>query len=171
MAYANLYLIDALESTADRLEDGGRYMWAHMGKCNCGHLAQTLTGLSAEEIHKRAMSRQGDWTEQSEQYEPYCPETGFNIDYVMDALIEAGLAPTDIHDLEYLSNRKILENLEGGFRYLERNKKENVVLYLRSWAALMRQQIAKRVTELDFPVPDASGSDGKKVALVSPSAC
>ncbi len=116
-------------------------MWAHMGRCNCGHLAQTLTGLSAEEIHKRALQRYGDWTEQSEHFEPYCPHTGFNIDYVMDSLIEAGLSPTDIRELEHLSNRDVLKRLSGGFRYLKRNSRDDVILYLRTWAVTLEEKI------------------------------
>lgn len=140
MAYPTPYLFDAFRKTAQRLKSGGSYMWAHMGRCNCGHLAQTLTGLSPEEIHKRALSRQGDWTEQSEHFEPYCPHTGFNIDYVMNSLIEAGLGPTDIRSLEYLSNKEVLKRLPGGFRYLERNKRENVILYLETWADLLEEK-------------------------------
>lgn len=144
MAFNSPYLIDALRTTADRLESGDQYMWAHMGRCNCGHLAQTLTGLSPEEIHRRAMRRHGDWTEQSEHFEPYCPHTGFNIDYVMDALVEAGLYPTDIRELEYLSNREVLKALPGGFRYLKRNSREDVIIYLRAWADLMEAKLSKR---------------------------
>ena len=140
MAFTSPYLINALRKTADRLEAGDSYMWAHMGRCNCGHLAQTLTGLSAESIHKRALQRHGDWTEQSEHFEPYCGQTGFHLDYVMDSLIEAGLHPTDIRELEALSNREILQRLPGGFRYLERNKRDNVILYLRTWADLLQEK-------------------------------
>ena len=43
MARPSRRLIDALRATARRLEDGARYEWGHMGRCNCGHLAQTLT--------------------------------------------------------------------------------------------------------------------------------
>jgi hypothetical protein len=143
MAYPNTFLVESLRTTADRLESGDRYTWSHMGRCNCGHLAQTLTGLSAAEIHRRAMRRHGDWTEQSEHFEPYCPHTGFTIDYVMDSLIEAGLNPPDIRDLEYLSNRDVLKALPGGFRYLERNNREHAILYLRTWASLLEKLLAK----------------------------
>lgn len=141
MAFSSPYLIDALRSTANRLEAGETYMWAHMGRCNCGHLAQTLTGLTAEDIHKRALQRHGDWTEQSEHFEPYCRLTGFHLDYVMDALIESGLHPTDIRELETLANREVLQRLPGGFRYLERNRRDNVILYMRVWADLLEEKL------------------------------
>lgn len=141
MANPTHFLVSAIRTTATRLENGDSYMWAHMGRCNCGHLTQTLTGLSAEEIHRRAMSRHGDWTEQTEHFEPYCPHTGFNLDYLMNALVEAGLYPTDIRDLEYLSNRDVLKRLPGGFRYLKRSCREDVILYLKTWADLLESRI------------------------------
>ncbi len=141
MAYPSKYLVDALMQAADNLECGSRYMWSHMGHCNCGHLAQVLTGLSAEEIHKSAMKREGDWSEQSEHYEPYCPTTGFQLDYVIDSLIEASLHPTDIRELEYLSNTQVLKRLPGGFRYLQRNQSDHVVLYLRTWAQMLQDKL------------------------------
>ena len=65
-------LIAALRSTARRLEGGARYRWTHMGSCNCGHLAQTLTRLPREEIHRLALERAGDWGEQARSRQPTC---------------------------------------------------------------------------------------------------
>jgi hypothetical protein len=48
-----------------------------------------------------------------------------------------GLSHSDIVQLENLSDRKILGNLNGGFRYLERNRREHVVEYMRSFADLL----------------------------------
>ena len=36
-------LAEALRVTAKRISSGDRYKWTHMGACNCGHLAQTIT--------------------------------------------------------------------------------------------------------------------------------
>ena len=47
---ANLRLAFALRRTADRLADGARYEWGHVGRCNCGHVAQTLTDLDDRQI-------------------------------------------------------------------------------------------------------------------------
>jgi hypothetical protein len=52
MAKSNPELINALRETADRLEQGAHYEWGHMGRCNCGHLVQTLTWMSDYEIVK-----------------------------------------------------------------------------------------------------------------------
>jgi len=47
------------------------------------------------------------------------------------------LSHSDIVQLENLSDRKVLGNLNGGFRYLERNRREHVVEYMLSFADLL----------------------------------
>ena len=61
MARPSGSLIHALRQTASRLAESESYQWGHMGQCNCGYLAQTITGLTAAEIHASALERQGDW--------------------------------------------------------------------------------------------------------------
>ncbi|WP_243635867.1 hypothetical protein [Hymenobacter edaphi] len=46
MASCSLSVIEALRTTAQRLSTQAPYQWGHMGSCNCGHLAQTITRLS-----------------------------------------------------------------------------------------------------------------------------
>jgi hypothetical protein len=55
--------------------------------------------------------------------------------------MEAGLTPTDIHHLEYLTDRTILERLPGGFRWLERNRREDVIVYMETFANWMEEQM------------------------------
>ena len=52
MATPSLKIIDALRNTANQLENGNRYEWGHMGSCNCGNLAQTITTFTRAEIQK-----------------------------------------------------------------------------------------------------------------------
>ena len=56
-----------------------------------------------------------------------------------------GMTHSDIVKLENLSDKKILENLNGGFRYLRRNVREDVIEYMLSYADLIEksQTIAK----------------------------
>ena len=68
MAKPSQHLIDALVETAMRLDQGADYSWGHLGKCNCGHLTQTLTGVSPDDIHRKALGRGGDWGEVSDEY-------------------------------------------------------------------------------------------------------
>jgi hypothetical protein len=56
-------------------------------------------------------------------------------------LMDAGLTPTDIHHLEYLTDRKILDRLPGGFRWLQRNRREDVVVYMETFADLLDEQL------------------------------
>ena len=50
MAHPKSELIDALRRTIDRLSGDTTYWWGHMGMCNCGHLAQSITGLTEREM-------------------------------------------------------------------------------------------------------------------------
>ncbi|MCB0841025.1 MAG: hypothetical protein KDD99_30360 [Bacteroidetes bacterium] len=139
MAKANLQLIQALRKTAENLDQGSNYQWGHMGACNCGNLAQELTGLSKAEIHTYALqSRHGDWAEQAMEY---CPDSGYPLDYVIDLLLESGLTLSDLKHLERLSDANILRNLPEGKKYLQKNSRKDVVLYLRTWADLLEKEL------------------------------
>src|SRR5688572_11192800 len=66
MATANSVLVRALRETARRLQTQTTpYKWARFGQCNCGHLAQTLTGLSGAVLQQAAEKQRGDWSEQA----------------------------------------------------------------------------------------------------------
>jgi hypothetical protein len=45
----------------------------------------------------------------------------------------------DIVKLENLSDRKVLDNLIGGFRHLERNNRNDVIDYMNSFADLLEK--------------------------------
>jgi len=157
MATPSTQLIDALRITAARLESGAKYLWSHAGHCNCGHLVQTLTGLSGAHIYHRARSQQLD--EWSEYANDYCPMSGQPVDQFIDTLLEFGLSREDISRLEYLSDREILKRLEGGFRFLARNERMDVVAYLRAWADLLESQLpaaSERATAAQAPQAPAA---------------
>lgn len=139
MARPNEALLRALRETADRLEGGAIFRWTHMGSCNCGHLAQTVTRLSAADIHRRALERSGDWTDQSIEY---CGATGYAMDHVFEHLLELGLTTGDLADLERLSGDDVLRTLPPGQRELDKRKREDVVLYLRRWADVLAWRLA-----------------------------
>ena len=63
MAKASEDLIQSLRVTARNIERNSTYQWGHMGACNCGFLAQEVTKLTKDEIHRRAMERYGNWSE------------------------------------------------------------------------------------------------------------
>ena len=91
-----------------------------MGSCNCGHLAQTLTRLPKEEIHRMALERAGDWGEQAREY---CSTSGFPMDHVLAVLFDAGLSRDDIWHFERLSDPRVLRRLPLGERHLDHRRR------------------------------------------------
>lgn len=138
MAKASNELIQAFRETARRLRNGAAYSWGHHGACNCGNLLQVLTPLSEKEILTFAHTGTGEWTELAQEY---CPTSGAPVDLLISRLEQAGLTPTDIHHIEYLSDRAVLELLPGGFRWLKRNVREDVILYFEAYARLLEMQL------------------------------
>lgn len=142
MAHPNITLIDALREAAKNLRSGVHYAWGHHGSCNCGHLLQVVTQLSKEEIVRHAQSVYGEWTEIAEEY---CGITNAPAYLLISELEKLGLTPTDIHNLEYLQDRTILQNLPGGFRWLQKNVREDVVLYFETFAQLLEDELDTEV--------------------------
>ena len=141
MAYANRPLIAALERTAARLRANVEYSWGHLGMCNCGQLAQAVTGRSRAEIHRAALEFGGEWQDRARDY---CPTSGRAIDDIIAELMELGLGAGDLADLEYLRDPAVLRRLPSGRRWLERNQREDVIEYLDAWAALLRDDLERR---------------------------
>jgi len=139
MPKPNPKLIEKLRETAANLESGASFSWGHVARCNCGHLAQTILTQSSLEIYQAA--RSGGLDEWSEYANEYCPSSGAPIDQIIGALLEIGLQLKDIHHLEYLSNREVLQALPGGFRYLQKGNRHDSALYMRTWASLLELKL------------------------------
>lgn len=143
MARASIELIEALRKTADKLSNGQKYMWGHMGACNCGNLAQELTSYSRAEIHDYAMRGRGDWTEQAEAY---CEGTSMPIEIIISELLSKGLTTEDLMNLEKLKGREVLSRLTKELRdTLSHNNVEHVTLYMTAWAELLEEQLLAKV--------------------------
>ena len=142
MAYANIQLVDALKETANRLKSGAHYAWGNHGSCNCGNLLQVVTKLSKEEIICYAQTGVGEWTELAEDY---CHVTDAPVSLLINKLQHLGLTPTDIHNIEYLEDRAVLNKLPGGFRWLKRNIKDDVIVYLETFADMLQQKLEDQV--------------------------
>ena len=143
MAHPNLALIGALRQAAQNLREGADYAWGHHGSCNCGHVLQVVTHLSREEILRHAHTGIGEWTEIAESY---CGVTHAPADLLVSKLEAIGLTPTDIHYLEYLQDRTVLNALPGGFRWLKRNIREDVILYFETFARLLEEQLLNYIS-------------------------
>ncbi|TKK66912.1 hypothetical protein FC093_15535 [Ilyomonas limi] len=142
MAYANTTLITALRTTAARLRNGAHYAWGNHGACNCGNLLQAVTPLTRGEILRYAHTGTGEWTELAEEY---CDATNAPVSLLIHRLENIGLTPTDIHNIKYLEDRKVLKALPGGFRWLKKNMREDVILYFETFADLLEEKLLSRV--------------------------
>lgn len=131
MANPNPDLIVALRRTALRLQDGAPFAWSLMGSCNCGHLAQTITGLKATDIQNRALEQVGDW---SDQIQDYCPASGLPMEDVFQAMMRIGMTRTDIVHLERLSDPEVLARLPAEAHQLRYTQRADAIRYLHAFA-------------------------------------
>ena len=140
--------VQALRTTAHRLATEAPYQWGHMGSCNCGHLAQTVTRLTKAEIHARAMQRYGDW---ERQLIDYCPTSGLPIDQTIDEMLTLGFSRSELSHLERLSDPTVRRAIPFERRNaLRHNQRDDVVLYLRTWADLLEQPLLAGIALPDF---------------------
>ena len=142
MAKPTIELINALKETAARLQNGSHYAWGHHGACNCGNLVQVVTNFTKGEILRYAHQGIGEWTELAQEF---CPVTKAPIDLIISRLVEIGLTPTDIHHVEYLTDKEVLHNLSGGFRWLQRNKQDDAIAYFEAFADLLQEKLLKEI--------------------------
>lgn len=143
MAQPSIQLIAALKETATRLRNGSHYAWGHHGACNCGNLVQVITNFTEGEIVRYAHQGIGEWTELA--YE-FCPVTHAPIDLIIAKLVAIGLTPTDIHHVEYLSDKEVLKHLPAGFRWLQRNNRQDAIAYFEAFALLMEKKLMQNIS-------------------------
>lgn len=157
MAKPTIELINALRETATRLQNGSHYAWGHHGACNCGNLVQVVTNFSRGEILRYAHQGVGEWTELAQEF---CPVTKAPIGLIISKLVAIGLTPTDIHHVEYLTDKEVLRNLPGGFRWLKRNKREDAIAYFDAFADLLQEKLLKEIDinidQICLPQPKTS---------------
>jgi hypothetical protein len=122
----------ALRETAARLEGGARYEWGHVGRCNCGHLAQTVAALDDRAILRLFGQELGEW---SEHARGRCAATNQDLEALFQVLHKAGLSRTDLLHLEHLSDPAVLRRLpDERRRALRRNERADVAVYMRALA-------------------------------------
>ncbi len=134
MIESNQVLVQAFRDTADRLASGARYEWGHMGRCNCGHLVQTLTHMTDVEIARSVDYDLNEWTEHAKDY---CEGTGSKVQDLFDTLGDFGLSHEDLRHLEHLSDRRVLRRLGLRGHTLRRNDVQDVTLYMRTMARVL----------------------------------
>lgn len=151
MARPHPELIGGLRRAAQNLKQGSPYQWGHMGSCNCGNLAQELTQYTKAEIHHFAMRNSGDW---SEQVNDYCSSSGLPMDLLISDMLTKGLSRHDLQNLERLGDPEVLRRMPEDRRYPQHNRRDDVILYMETWANLLEEQYLKvaRVPELSLEV-------------------
>ena len=128
-------LINVIKVATESLQSGSTpYQWGHLGQCNVGHLVQAMTGMSGSEIVRSIDHDMNEWTEFAKGI---CPRTKHKVEDLFETMRKLGFSRQDVIHLENLSDMRVLKNLPGGFRYLRRNQKEDVIEYLRSMAELI----------------------------------
>jgi hypothetical protein len=155
MAHPTIALIEALRLTATNLRNGAYHSWGHHGACNCGNLVQSVTKFTKEEVLHYAHTGTGEWTELAMDF---CPVTNAPLTLIFNQLEQIGLTPTDIHHIEYLSNREVLENLPGGFRWLKRYKKEDAIVYFETFANVLEEKLLATI-DIDGLLHDKNAVD------------
>ncbi|MEO8472948.1 MAG: hypothetical protein ABI477_12175 [Chryseolinea sp.] len=139
MAKATKLIISYLRDTAAALSSANDYQWGHMGSCNCGFLAQQISKIEKRDIHRYAMQRHGDW---SEQLNDYCATSGLEMDSLISMMLTTGFDSDDLRHLEKLSDPEILRTLFAEHQYLRHNVKSDVILYLNGWADNLEAEMA-----------------------------
>jgi hypothetical protein len=92
---------------------------------------------------KYAQEVESEWTEIAVEY---CPISGAPITLIMEKLQSIGLTPSDLHNLEYLDNKDVLKNLPGGFRWLKKNVREDVIVYFDTFANMLEDELLQQIS-------------------------
>ncbi|WP_253810063.1 hypothetical protein [Hydrotalea flava] len=64
---------------------------------------------------------------------------------MLKKLQELGLTPTDIHNIEYLEERAVLNCLPSGFRWLKKSNRPDVIVYLQTFANVLEEQLTDQI--------------------------
>ena len=140
MARATKPLIEALRDSAHNLSEGAHYEWGHVGRCNCGHLVQSITRKTSTQIYHSFGIALDEWTEHAEAY---CPTTSLPVEAMLDELTAIGFERKDVRHLEYLSDDTVLSRLPKDRRPLKRNQRQDVVLYLSTMADMLEEELVR----------------------------
>ncbi|MCB0085034.1 MAG: hypothetical protein KDE47_29035 [Caldilineaceae bacterium] len=133
-------LVQALRVTAQRLRDGAHYEWGHMGRCNCGHLVQTITAMTSREIVESIDFAMDEWSEHAKDY---CEGTGHKVDDLFLTLQQIGFDYRDVMHLENLTDQRVLTRLG---QHLRRNCVTDVTLYMTTLADILEEDYRQRHT-------------------------
>ena len=138
-----LVLEEVLLKTIQRLSSKSKYQWTHQGNCNCGHVIQSVTGMSPGKIHNIALTGPGEWVDHAKKY---CKTSGLPVDDLISKLLSIGIKIDDIAHLELLSDPNIIRYIPNSVKPLSYKKKEDLIYYLKTWKSILS---AKRMLLID----------------------
>lgn len=136
--------ISALIKAKQKLEEGADYFHGTYGKCNCGIVAQVVTGLSSKRIAEAFSDSELNNRVYLKTYGPVffyamaeesCSVTGMPINDIVSTLSEWGFTFQDLKELELLSNKKYNT---GGYQM---DSKTGLINYLENWIADLQSQV------------------------------
>ncbi len=134
-------LIRALRETAADLRNKAKlYNWGSITQCNCGLLAQKITGIARDNLlDSLAPLEPGHWTHMAKQTEK-CLLTNRPLSAVFATLLAAGVELEDFKRIEYLDDG---EGIPITDFHQDRNK---VAEWMDAQADLLEQRrVAKEV--------------------------
>ena len=129
-------LIQALKKTAADLENGCKYEWGHMGRCNAGCLVQNLMDKTDTEIAKMVDFDLAEWSEHAKEY---CNGSKKNVQDLFLNLQHYGLGYKDVMHIEHLSDPKVLSRLPQNGHYLRKNEPKDVSVYMLEFAKQLQE--------------------------------
>lgn len=150
MAIPSLELADVLRRTAKRIDSGkSNYDWKHIGICNCGNLVQIVTGKNKRQIYESGRQKHGDWEMLTYLFKE---NSSYEIDKIIKAMLDFGFSLEDIVNLENLSCPRVLSRLPKERQYPKRDRREDVILYLETWAEMIEEELLEKtaIKETDF---------------------
>ena len=134
-----LVLEEVLLKTIQRLSSKSKYQWTHQGNCNCGHVIQSVTGMSPGKIHNIALTGPGEWVDHAKKY---CKTSGLPVDDLISKLLSIGIKIDDIAHLELLSDPNIIRYIPNSVKPLSYKKKLSTFIIKNDFKLLT---IKKRV--------------------------
>lgn len=145
MAKANLEVIDALRKAAKRIEQKSNYNWKDIGACNCGNLVQVVCNYDKKEIRKYGIKKHGDWETLIHLYRR---DSNYEIDKIITEMIDFGFILDDLVHLENLSSLLVRSRIPKLF--LKRDKREDVILYMNTWADILEEELISDIQLADL---------------------
>lgn len=143
--------IKILQDCIDGLNSGQyHYKWTEMGMCNCGIVSQVALGLDKYQVDtlvnrapKSGEDNIGPWTNFS-KHAINCKTTGKPIARIFKMLESKGFTLTEINNLEFLRDKRVLTKI-GRIRHKPENNSEYdsqlvFLEYLAGWIEVLKEE-------------------------------